>query len=91
MNESANYIDWDWDKVKITKEIMGGYVMPKYEKTNYRENDSLSDIILDDIYNAFYKDKDVAKEPENAKETEVVKEPENAKETKVAKELCQRL
>ncbi|GJQ89521.1 RNA-directed DNA polymerase, eukaryota [Tanacetum coccineum] len=35
---------------------------------DYREDDSWSDIILDDIYNTFYKDKDVAKEVNVAKE-----------------------
>ncbi|GJU48916.1 hypothetical protein Tco_1218471 [Tanacetum coccineum] len=49
---------------------MDGYVMPKYEKTSWREDDSWSDIILDDIYNPFYKDKDVAKEADVAKEPE---------------------
>ncbi|GKA42330.1 hypothetical protein Tco_0734990 [Tanacetum coccineum] len=65
MKESAKYIDWG--KVKITKEIMDGYVMPKYGKTNCIKDNSWSDIILDDIYNTFYRDKetDVAKESED--------------------------
>nr|GFA78953.1 hypothetical protein [Tanacetum cinerariifolium] len=70
MKEYAKYIDWG--KVKITKEIMDRSVMPKYEKMSWREDDSWSDIILGDIYNTFYKDKDVAKEADVAKEPEEI-------------------
>ncbi|GJV99049.1 hypothetical protein Tco_1554301 [Tanacetum coccineum] len=45
----------DWEKVKITVEVME-CVIPKYGKTNWLLNDSDSQIILDDIYNTFYKD-----------------------------------
>ncbi|GJT88437.1 transposase, Ptta/En/Spm [Tanacetum coccineum] len=45
----------DWKKVKITDEVME-YVIPKYGKTNWLLNDSYSHIILEDIYNTFYKD-----------------------------------
>ncbi|GJR92070.1 hypothetical protein Tco_0216081 [Tanacetum coccineum] len=45
----------DWKKVKITDEVME-YVIPKYGKTNWLLNDSYSLIILEDIYNIFYKD-----------------------------------
>ncbi|GKC21627.1 hypothetical protein Tco_1023777, partial [Tanacetum coccineum] len=47
---------------------MEEHVIPKYGKTNWKEDDSWSDIILDDIYNTFYKDKYVAKEADVAKE-----------------------
>ncbi|GJZ88886.1 hypothetical protein Tco_0660668 [Tanacetum coccineum] len=45
----------NWKKVKITNEVME-YVIPKYGKTNWLLNDSYSQIILEDIYNTFYKD-----------------------------------
>ncbi|GJW21483.1 hypothetical protein Tco_0032105 [Tanacetum coccineum] len=45
----------DWEKVKITDEVME-YVIPKYGKTNWLLNDLYSHIILEDIYNTFYKD-----------------------------------
>ncbi|GJY62476.1 hypothetical protein Tco_0463133 [Tanacetum coccineum] len=48
----------DWGQVKITKDIMEGYVMPKYSKTNWMEDDSWTDIILDDVYNTFYIDEE---------------------------------
>ncbi|GJZ07915.1 putative reverse transcriptase domain-containing protein [Tanacetum coccineum] len=52
------------------------YIMPKYGKMNWKEDDSWSDIILNDIYNTFYKEPKVAKEPD------VTKEPEIAKRTR---------
>ncbi|GKA12158.1 hypothetical protein Tco_0691704 [Tanacetum coccineum] len=45
----------DWAKVKITDEVME-YVIPKCGKTNWFLNDSYIQIILEDIYNTFYKD-----------------------------------
>ncbi|GKE50181.1 hypothetical protein Tco_1481439 [Tanacetum coccineum] len=52
----------DWKKVKITDEVME-YVIPKYGKTDWLLNDSYSQIILEDIYNTFYKDEtELAKE-----------------------------
>ncbi|GJT40918.1 hypothetical protein Tco_0940783 [Tanacetum coccineum] len=45
----------DWEKVKITNEVIE-YVIPKYGKMNWLLNDSYSQIILEDIYNTFYKD-----------------------------------
>ncbi|GJW71176.1 hypothetical protein Tco_0128093, partial [Tanacetum coccineum] len=45
----------DWKKVKITDKVME-YMIPKYGKTNWLLNDSYSHIILEDIYNTFYKD-----------------------------------
>nr|GEX96242.1 hypothetical protein [Tanacetum cinerariifolium]GEX96261.1 hypothetical protein [Tanacetum cinerariifolium] len=59
----------DWDQVKITKDIMKGYVMPKYGKTNWMEDDSRTAIIWDDVYDTFYRDKEA--------ETEVAKESED--------------
>nr|GEY61297.1 retrovirus-related Pol polyprotein from transposon TNT 1-94 [Tanacetum cinerariifolium] len=53
MKESAKYIGWD--KVKITDEVIE-YVMPKYGKTNWMKDNSWSEIILNSIYNTFYKD-----------------------------------
>ncbi|GJV08342.1 retrovirus-related pol polyprotein from transposon TNT 1-94 [Tanacetum coccineum] len=50
------------------------YVMPKYGKMDWKEDDSWSDIILDDIYNTFYKEPKVAKESKIAKERKVAKE-----------------
>nr|GFA23183.1 hypothetical protein [Tanacetum cinerariifolium] len=37
---------------------MKGYVMPKYGKTNWRKDDSWTDIILDDVYDTFYRDEE---------------------------------
>ncbi|GJU38947.1 hypothetical protein Tco_1191904 [Tanacetum coccineum] len=62
------------------------YVMPKYGKTDWKEDNSWFDIILNDVYNRFYKDEDVAKEADVAKEPEVGKEPDDATITEVAKE-----
>ncbi|GJR35871.1 hypothetical protein Tco_1211555 [Tanacetum coccineum] len=61
----------DWGKVVATQEIMDGYVMPKYGKTNWMEDDSLIDIIVDDIYDTFYKDEE--KEANAAKASEDMK------------------
>ncbi|GJV79469.1 hypothetical protein Tco_1515339 [Tanacetum coccineum] len=59
----------DWGQVKITKDIMEGCVMPKYGKTNWMKDDSWTDIILDDVFDIFYRDKEakieVAKESED--------------------------
>ncbi|GKA02451.1 hypothetical protein Tco_0675116 [Tanacetum coccineum] len=59
----------DWGEVKITKDIMEGYVMPKYGNTNWMEDELWSNIIWDDVYNTFYRDKEaktkVAKESED--------------------------
>ncbi|GJS20114.1 hypothetical protein Tco_0448746 [Tanacetum coccineum] len=68
MKEYPKHIDWG--QVKITKDIMDGYVMPKYGKTNWMEDDSWIDIIVDDVFNAFYKD-------EEEEETKVAKESED--------------
>ncbi|GKC81996.1 hypothetical protein Tco_1137713 [Tanacetum coccineum] len=59
----------DWGQLKITKDIMEGYVMLKYGKTNWREDDSWADIILDDVYDTFYRDEE--------QKTEVAKESED--------------
>nr|GEZ25282.1 hypothetical protein [Tanacetum cinerariifolium] len=56
----------DWGHLKITKDIMEGDGMPKYGKTNQREDDSWTDIILDDVYDTFYRDEE--QEIEVAKE-----------------------
>ncbi|GJZ57360.1 hypothetical protein Tco_0612854 [Tanacetum coccineum] len=48
---------------------MEKYVMPKYGKTNWMEDDSRTDIILDDVYNTFYKDKE--EETKFAKESDM--------------------
>ncbi|GJZ98576.1 hypothetical protein Tco_0671029 [Tanacetum coccineum] len=63
--------DINWGKVKITDEVME-YVMPKYGNKNWMEDNSWSQIILNDIYNTFYKD-----EVDEDKETEVAKESED--------------
>nr|GFB73640.1 hypothetical protein [Tanacetum cinerariifolium] len=55
----------NWGQLKITKDTMERYVMPKYGKTNWRKDDSWTDIILDDVYDTFYRDKE--------QETEVAK------------------
>ncbi|GKA65747.1 hypothetical protein Tco_0765454 [Tanacetum coccineum] len=61
----------DWGKLTITQEITEGYVMPKYGKTNWMENYSWIDIIVDDIYDTFYRDEEekvkVAKASEDMK------------------------
>ncbi|GJW99055.1 hypothetical protein Tco_0180863 [Tanacetum coccineum] len=58
----------DWEKVKITVKVIE-YVIPKYGKCNWMENNSWSQITLEDIYNKFYKDKAEAdEEAELAKE-----------------------
>nr|GFC26351.1 hypothetical protein [Tanacetum cinerariifolium] len=51
----------DWGKVVATNEIMDRYVMPKYEKKNFLEDDSWIDIIIDDVYDTFYTDEKKAK------------------------------
>ncbi|GKD73683.1 hypothetical protein Tco_1331965 [Tanacetum coccineum] len=48
----------DWDKVIATNEIMDGYVMPKYGNKNLFEDDSWIDIIMDDVYDTFYRDEE---------------------------------
>ncbi|GKF04999.1 hypothetical protein Tco_0035667, partial [Tanacetum coccineum] len=48
---------------------MEGYVMPKYGKTNWMKDDSWTDIILNDVYNTFYRDEE--------EETQVAKESED--------------
>ncbi|GKF54251.1 hypothetical protein Tco_0161161, partial [Tanacetum coccineum] len=48
------------------------YVMPKYGNKNWMDDSSWSQIILDDIYNTFYKD-----EAEADEETELAKESED--------------
>ncbi|GJZ13993.1 hypothetical protein Tco_0549223 [Tanacetum coccineum] len=50
----------DWGKVIATNNIMDGYVMPKYGKKNLFEDDSWIDIILDDVYDTFYRDEEEA-------------------------------
>ncbi|GKF15856.1 hypothetical protein Tco_0057318 [Tanacetum coccineum] len=61
----------DWGKLTVTQEIMDGYVMPKYGKTNWMEDYSWIDIIVDDIYDTFYRDEEeeakVAKTSEDMK------------------------
>nr|GEU48130.1 hypothetical protein [Tanacetum cinerariifolium] len=48
----------DWGKLTVTQEIMDGYVMPQYGKTNWMEDYSWIDIVLDDIYDTFYRDEE---------------------------------
>ncbi|GJV09082.1 hypothetical protein Tco_1346738 [Tanacetum coccineum] len=61
----------DWGKVIATNKIMDGYVMPKYGNKNLFEDDSWIDIIMDDVYDTFYKDEEeeakVAKASEDMK------------------------
>nr|GEY71010.1 hypothetical protein [Tanacetum cinerariifolium] len=47
--------DIDWGKVKITDEVMK-YVITKYGNKNWMEDNLWSQILLNDIYNTFYKD-----------------------------------
>nr|GEW04606.1 hypothetical protein [Tanacetum cinerariifolium] len=54
MKAYPKYIDWG--NVIATNKIMDGYFMPKYENTNLLEDDSWIDIILDDVYDTFYRD-----------------------------------
>ncbi|GJX93357.1 hypothetical protein Tco_0347943 [Tanacetum coccineum] len=63
--------DIDWEKVKITDEVLE-YVILKYGKCNWREDNSWSQIIVEDIYNTFYKD-----EAEAGEEVELAKESED--------------
>nr|GEZ79413.1 hypothetical protein [Tanacetum cinerariifolium] len=65
----------DWGKVIATNEIMDGYVMPKYENKNFLKDDSWIDIIMDDVYDTFYKDEEKEEEEEanDAKESEDMK------------------
>ncbi|GJX93358.1 hypothetical protein Tco_0347944 [Tanacetum coccineum] len=63
--------DIDWEKVKITDEVLE-YVILKYGKCNWREDNSWSQIIVEDIYNTFYKD-----EAEADEEVELAKESED--------------
>nr|GEU35017.1 hypothetical protein [Tanacetum cinerariifolium] len=48
----------DWGKVIATNEIMDGYVMPKYGNKNLLEDNSWIDIIMDDVYDTFYRDEE---------------------------------
>nr|GFA19564.1 hypothetical protein [Tanacetum cinerariifolium] len=48
----------DWGKVMATNEIIEGYVMPKYRNDNFLEDDSWIDIIIDDVYDTFYRDEE---------------------------------
>nr|GEV52419.1 RNA-directed DNA polymerase, eukaryota [Tanacetum cinerariifolium] len=48
----------DWGKAIATNEIMDGYVMPKYGNRNLLEDDSWIDIIMDDVYDTFYRDEE---------------------------------
>ncbi|GJT25834.1 hypothetical protein Tco_0895771 [Tanacetum coccineum] len=61
----------DWGKVIATNEIKDEYVMPKYGNKNLLEDDSYIDIIMDDVYDTFYKDEEeevnVAKASEDMK------------------------
>ncbi|GJT68945.1 hypothetical protein Tco_1028231 [Tanacetum coccineum] len=60
----------DWKKVKITDEVME-YVILKYGKTNWLLNDLYSQIILEDIYNTFYKDEaELAKDDKGNKKVD---------------------
>nr|GEY20509.1 hypothetical protein [Tanacetum cinerariifolium] len=61
----------DWGKVIATNEIMDGYVMPKYRNKNFLEDDSWIDIIMDDVYNTFYRDEE--EEAKVAKASEDIK------------------
>ncbi|GJY40326.1 hypothetical protein Tco_0427596, partial [Tanacetum coccineum] len=47
------------DKVEVNDEIMD-YVVAKYVKTNWKEDDSWFDIIVDEIWNKFYATPEVA-------------------------------
>ncbi|GKE02173.1 hypothetical protein Tco_1390156 [Tanacetum coccineum] len=58
----------DWGKLTVTQEIMNGYVMPKYSKTNWMEDYSWIDIIVDDIYDTFYRDEEEEAKVANASE-----------------------
>nr|GEZ86339.1 hypothetical protein [Tanacetum cinerariifolium]GEZ95985.1 hypothetical protein [Tanacetum cinerariifolium] len=62
----------DWGKVIATNEIIDGYVMPKYGNKNLFEDDSWIDIIMDDVYDTFYKD-------EEEEEAKVAKASEDMK------------
>ncbi|GJY51323.1 syntaxin-related protein KNOLLE [Tanacetum coccineum] len=61
---AAHYVNDETKNLKTEK------VLANRER-NWREDDSWSDIILGDIYNTFYKDKDVAKEADVAKELQL--------------------
>ncbi|GJR44345.1 hypothetical protein Tco_1312448 [Tanacetum coccineum] len=61
----------DWGKLTVTQEIMDWYVMPKYGKTNEMEDYSWIDIIVDDIYDTFYRDEE--EEAKVAKASEDIK------------------
>nr|GEV30476.1 hypothetical protein [Tanacetum cinerariifolium] len=72
----------DWGKVIANNEIMDGYVMPKYRNKNFLKDDSWIDIIMDDVYDAFYIDEEeeanVAKASEDMK-LSIMKESEKAR------------
>nr|GFA09141.1 hypothetical protein [Tanacetum cinerariifolium] len=61
----------DWGKLIATNEIMHGYVIPIYGNKNFLEDDSWIDIIMDDVYDTFYRDEEeeakVAKASEGMK------------------------
>ncbi|GKD93306.1 hypothetical protein Tco_1373143, partial [Tanacetum coccineum] len=61
----------DWGKVIATNEIIDGYVMPKYGNKNLFKDDSWIDIIMDDVYDTFYRD--VEEEAKVAKASEDMK------------------
>ncbi|GJT26124.1 hypothetical protein Tco_0906399 [Tanacetum coccineum] len=61
----------DWGKVIATNEIMDGYAMPKYGNKNVFEDDSWIDIIMDDVYDTFYRG--VEEEANVAKASEDIK------------------
>ncbi|GKD32810.1 hypothetical protein Tco_1248319 [Tanacetum coccineum] len=48
----------DWGKVIATNEIMDWYVMSKYENKNLFEDDSWIDILMDNVYDTFYRDEE---------------------------------
>ncbi|GKA26145.1 hypothetical protein Tco_0712254 [Tanacetum coccineum] len=84
----------DWGKVIATNEIIDGYVMPIYGNKNLFEDDSWIDIIMDDVYHTFYRDKEEEAKVAKAKkflamvesEKARVKDYKKAKEAKKARE-----
>nr|GEU79572.1 hypothetical protein [Tanacetum cinerariifolium] len=51
----------DSGKVIAINEIIDGYVMPKHGNKNLFEDNSWINIIMDDVYDTFYRDKEEAK------------------------------
>nr|GEX72930.1 hypothetical protein [Tanacetum cinerariifolium] len=66
-------------KVIATNEIMDGYVMPKYRNKNLFEDDSWIDIIMDDVYDTFYRDEEEEAKVSKAKKFLAMVESEKAR------------